>query len=125
MAAFQPRISSLLAVLQLVGQLLSALEEDVRSSAMSTAMTLFHHYWNARQSIVSATELSKEVGDSVENASRETVWALRPSNKSDKKHAWKRISAMELLSADVFMLNSTCNNYASGCVTVGRNMCHQ
>jgi len=108
-AAFLSRISSPLCVLQLVGKLLSALEEDLKSSAMSLATTLLHHYWNARRSIVSATELSKEVGDTVQNASRETVWALRASNKFKTKSSvvWKKLSAVELLPGDVFVLNAT------------------
>ena len=106
-AAFIARVSSPLSVMQLVGNLLSALEEDLKSSAMSLATTLLHHYRNARQSIVSAKELAKEVGDTVQNASRETVWALRPSNKKSKKSEWKKLSAVHLLPGDIFVLNNT------------------
>jgi cation-transporting ATPase 13A1 len=104
-AAFVSRISSPLSVLQLVGKFLSALEEDFKSSILSLATTLIHHYWNARTSIVSATELSKEVGDSVTSASRECVWALRPNKKQTT--SWKRIPAVELLPGDIFVMNST------------------
>lgn len=106
LSAFSSRISSPLAVLQLLGRLLSTLEEHFVSSLFGLVSTLFHHYWNARRSIVSVTELVNEVKGNVEDTSATTVWALRPTKgKKKRTGSWKQISAVELLPGDVFVLD--------------------
>lgn len=94
--AFASRISSPLSVLQLVGRILSALEEDFKSSLLGLAITLSQHYGNARQSIVFAKQLAKEVQESVQDTSE--VWVLRDS--------WRKVSAVEVLPGDVFVLSA-------------------
>jgi magnesium-transporting ATPase (P-type) len=94
--AFTSRISSPLSVLQLVGRLLSALEEDFKSSLVGFGITLSQHYGNARKSIISAKQLAKEVQESVSDVSK--VWVLRKD--------WNKVPAVELLPGDVFVLNA-------------------
>jgi cation-transporting ATPase 13A1 len=94
--AFISRISSPLSVLQLMGHLLTALEEDFKSTLIGLGTTLSHHYWNARTSIVSAKQLAKEVQQSVVDVSE--VWVFRED--------WEKISAVDVLPGDVFVLNA-------------------
>eukprot|EP00957_Ditylum_brightwellii_P074769 5682173-Ditylum_brightwellii.AAC.1 len=82
------------------------------SSLMSLSNTLFHYYWNARQSIVASGDLAQEVKGNVEDTAAMEVWALRPKKrtgtKKKKKHCvsskWINIHAADLLPGDVFVL---------------------
>ena len=102
--AFVSRISSPLAVLQLLGRLLSALEENFIPALMNILMTLGQHYINAKKSIVSAKELSNEIKGNVENSSDQGFWTLRPKSVKDDKKEWVLVSAQSLLPGDVFFL---------------------
>ena len=120
--AFVSRISSPLAVLQLMGKILTALEENFVPAMMSMATTLGHHYMNAKKSIVSAKELSIEIQGNVENVREQKFWTLRPllvplnhnhngSKKKRKKEVdcdstWLDIPSSRILPGDVFYLPS-------------------
>ena len=110
--AFFTRMSSPLAVLQLVGRVLTALEESFVPAFMNILMTLGQHYMNAKKSIISAKELSSEIRGNVEDASEQMFFTLRPKSderrKSRKKSnkEWMQIPASQLLPGDVFYLPS-------------------
>lgn len=132
-SAFLARLSSPLVVLQMVGRVLSMLEENFLSSAMSVGTTLVNHWYAARRSIVSATELADEVRGNDEKAGRSEVWALRPApasgtssspeptesttskkkTKQKKKKgaeavaSWAQIPTADLLPGDVFCVPPT------------------
>ena len=107
--AFMARITSPLAVLQLVGKLLSALEENLSSSLMNMCMTLGNHYMNAKKSIVAAQELSTEVRGNAEEGDEAMAWVLRPhdATQESKRRSpvqWVKVSVTNILPGDVFYL---------------------
>ena len=105
--AFGARISSPLAVLQLLGRLLSILEDHVLSSLARLAMTLGHHFIAARRSIVASKELAEEVRANAEQVGETKVHVLRPGQGGTKGAAdaqWAKKAASELLPGDVFYL---------------------
>jgi len=83
--AFSKRISNPLSVVQLISRILIALEEDFIPSCANILMTLGQHYYNAKKSIVTAQELSQEIGDNVEQTVEMKVWVLRPKMRSENK----------------------------------------
>jgi len=103
--AFQSRLISPLSVLQLLGKLLQALEESLGSSLFSIATTLGQHWFNARQAIVSAKELSQEVQGNIDDVGSQSVLALRPNVMNEME--WTKISSVELLPGDVFLLSNS------------------
>jgi magnesium-transporting ATPase (P-type) len=106
--AFISRVSSPLTVLQLLGRLLSALEENFIPALMNILMTLGQHFLNAKKSIVSAKQLSNEIKGNVEDSRDQVFWTLRPkpvkSGKTKESKEWLLISAQSLLPGDVFFL---------------------
>ena len=114
--AFVSRLSSPLAVLQLVGRVLTALEETFFPALMNIIMTLGQHYMNAKKSIVSAKELSSEIQGNADHVREQLFWTLRPSrsrasNSTRKKGKkakakWLEIPSSQLLPGDVFYLPS-------------------
>ena len=110
--AFIARLSSPLAVLQLMGRILSALEENFIPALLNVLMTLGQHYMNAKKSIVSAKELSNEIKGNVNDSGDLVFWTLRPKNvengKKKKKGSkeWIPLSAQKILPGDVFFLPS-------------------
>ena len=105
--AFGARISSPLAVLQLLGRLLSILEDHVLSSLARLAMTLGHHLLAARRSIVASKELAAEVRANAEQVGETKVHVLRPGQGGTKGATatqWRRLAASQLLPGDVFYL---------------------
>jgi cation-transporting ATPase 13A1 len=108
--AFISRLSSPLAVLQIVGRILTALEESLVPALMNILMTLGQHYMNAKRSIISAKELSSEIQGNVEGDLEIKFWTLRPkvSKKKKKwKSTWIEIPSSQLLPGDVFYLPSS------------------
>jgi len=109
--AFIARLSSPLTVLQLMGRILSALEENFIPAILNVLMTLGQHYMNAKKSIVSAKELSNEIKGNVNDSGDLVFWTLRPKNVNGKKNKkgsreWIPISAQKILPGDVFFLPS-------------------
>jgi hypothetical protein len=96
--AFLERISSPLVVIQLVGKIISLLEEGT-GAVLSMFITLSQHYMNARQAIVSATQLAQEVKTNLQDTSgyRVSVW-----NKANKK--WTTTVAGNIIPGDIFRL---------------------
>ena len=131
MEAVSARLSSPLVVVQVVGNLLSLLEQGTADTLLSLSQTLSHHYFHARQAIKSAKQLAKEIQDDVQDTSSRLVWVLRPPTpnsankdrnkpvlKKGKKRAkknsktkddgdkkdWIQIEASHILPGEVFVL---------------------
>ena len=101
--AFLTRIASPLVVLQLFGALLAALEHpSLLQTLLDVVQTLLHHYWNARQSIVSARELAQEVQR--QDCQTLLVKVKRRGNNKTSKTKWTTLNASALLPGDVFQL---------------------
>ena len=103
--ALQSRLTSPLSVLQLVGKLLQALEESLGSSIFGIITTVGQHWFSARQAIISAKELAQEVQGNLKEVGSQKVWVLRPS--SAEKLVWIKMSSVEVLPGDVFILSDT------------------
>ena len=90
--AFLSRISTPLSIMQFVGKLLSVFEDDSLTPSMINIMsTLGRHYWNARNSIVSAKELAMEITGNVQGGVEEQMyWTLRPQLITRKKKRKKQ-----------------------------------
>jgi cation-transporting ATPase 13A1 len=105
--AFIARVSTPLAVMQLLGRMLTALEESFIPALMNIFLILWQHYSNAKKSILSIKELSNEIKGNVEGQKEQMFWTLRPNlGKSKKGNAkqWVLIPGQELLPGDVFYL---------------------
>jgi len=96
--AFLERISSPLVVIQLVGRLVALLEEG-KGALVSMCFTLAQHYYNAQQSIISATQLAQEVKTNLQDNSGYKVLVWKES-----KQRWKSVSAGQLVPGDIFRL---------------------
>jgi hypothetical protein len=96
--AFLERISSPLVVIQLIGRLVSLLEEGA-GAAVSMFITLAQHYYNAQQAIVSATQLAQEVKTNLQDTSgyQVSVW-------KESKQRWVSAAAGHLVPGDMFRL---------------------
>lgn len=108
--AFGARISSPLAVLQLLGRSLSVLEDHVLSSLARLAMTLGHHFIAARRSIAASKELAAEVRTNAEEVGEMQVHVLRPVEAGGQRDTadaqWRPLAASVLLPGDVFYLSA-------------------
>lgn len=104
---FIARITSPLAVFQIIGRLLSILEDDFLPTVVNMMNTFGQHYMSARKSIVSVKELSNEVQGSVQNTSEQEFLTLRPTTLDNFDYftpKWVQVPASELLPGDVFYL---------------------
>ena len=101
--AFVARISSPLSIMQFLGKLLSILEDDsLAPSILNILSTLGRYYWGAKKSIVSATELAKEIQGNVEDDAREDMyWTLRPVILQKKKESKREKKASGFVSNDM------------------------
>lgn len=93
---FFARISTPLSILQLLGRILSALEENFGPAMMSICMTLGQHYMNAKKSITAARELSDEIQGNLDGCSETLFWVLRGN--------WTEVHPKSILPGDVFLL---------------------
>ncbi len=96
--AFFERISSPLVVIQLVGRLVSLLEEGV-GAMINMVMTMGQHYYNAQQAIVSARQLADEVKTNLQDTSGYQVLVWKES-----KQKWISTPAGQLVPGDIFRL---------------------
>ena len=96
--AFLERISSPLVVIQLIGRLVALLEEGM-GAVISMVMTLGQHFFNAKQAIVSATQLAEEVKTNLQDTSgyQVSVW-------NESKQRWVSTAAGQLVPGDIFRL---------------------
>ncbi len=115
-SAFAQRVSSPLVALQLLGRLLSILEdESIGKSLANLARLGIQHVSDAKRSIESAITLAKEVKDNEDIADTEKksrIWAVRPKDcntttkghKSKNRSQWVQLSPTDLLPGDVFLI---------------------
>jgi manganese-transporting P-type ATPase len=99
--AFVARLASPMVVLQLFGKLMAALDDPTFTHTLFTlGQTLLHHYWNARQSIVSAQELASEIQKEQDNPTTDAI-LIRVKRAKSK---WESVSANQLLPGDIAQL---------------------
>lgn len=99
--AFVARISSPLVVIQLIGSILSCLEDGFQA-LIGLIMAAGEHYFNARQAIVSARQMADEVKVNVQDTSSLQVHILE--RKEDGTKAWVSKTAGDLIPGDIFAL---------------------
>jgi hypothetical protein len=138
--AFVSRMTSPLVALQLLGRLLSVLEDEtIGKSIANLARLWFQHVSDAKRSIEAATTLANEVKENEdlgEQGSDIRIWAVRPVDKSldttikrtgkAKKHdkdrgvaEWVELPPSELLPGDVFIVSSPSeSSYFAPAVTI-------
>ena len=112
--AFVNRLTSPLISLQLLGKLLSLVEEESIGRALANLVRLsFQHLTDANRGIATAKHLAEEVkeldktSDDVNESSR--FWALRPVESEEKgmiNTEWIQVSPKELLPSDLFVITS-------------------
>ncbi|KAL3787316.1 hypothetical protein HJC23_009562 [Cyclotella cryptica] len=142
-SAFVSRMTSPLVALQLVGRLLSVLEdESIGKSLANLARLTFQHVSDAKRSIETATILANEVRENEdlgEKGSGARIWAVRPKadiltqaskskrmgkarkgNTTREAVEWVEIQPLDLLPGDVFIISSAAGNisYFASAVTV-------
>jgi len=110
--AFVQRLTSPLISLQLLGKLLSLVEEESIGRALVNLVRLaFQHLSDANRSIATAKHLAEEVkeldksSDDANEASR--FWALRPVESEEGETVntdWTQVSPKELLPGDLFVI---------------------
>ena len=121
--AFIQRITSPLVSLQLIGRLLSLIEEESLGRAFANLARLgFQHFNDARRGIASAKTLAEEVQeldkttDDDENESR--FWTIRPVKATTEENEledaeasseWVQVSPKDLLPGDVFVVAPIAN----------------
>lgn len=110
--AFVARISSPLVVVQLLGCLLSCLEEGAQA-LVQAGTRLGQHYMNARQAIVAAGEMAKEIQENVKSTARIEVLALSINKNNTTERVWEKTTAGELLPGEIFCLSRETNNSSS------------
>jgi hypothetical protein len=129
--AFVTRISSPLVVVQVVGRLLSCVEEGV-SAMVNLVLTGFQHWYDARQVIGAARQMQQEVQTNVQDTSTLPVWILRrttattatatPKKKKKTKgtsslpssRQWMAMTAGDLIPGDVFVMLAKNNENVAG-----------
>jgi hypothetical protein len=123
-AAFTSRITSPLVALQLVGRLLSVLEDETIGKSLANLGRLaIQHFSDAKRSIEAASILAKEVKDNEDLCDKDSdvsIWAVRPTADNEKGGSeWIQVSPSDLLPGDVFIISSTTgNSYFSPAMTI-------
>ena len=110
--AFVNRLTSPLISLQLLGKLLSLVEEESIGKALANLVRLsFQHFTDANRGIATAKHLAEEVKelDKTSDDANETsrFWALRPIETEEKgiiSTEWTQVSPKELLPGDLFVI---------------------
>ena len=110
--AFVQRLTSPLISLQLLGKLLSLIEEESIGRALANLVRLgFQHFTDANRGIATAKNLAEEVKDldKTSDDANETsrFLALRPVESEEKgiiSTEWTQVSPKELLPGDLFVI---------------------
>jgi magnesium-transporting ATPase (P-type) len=90
-------------VIQFTGKLFALLEEGV-STLFSIFFSLFEHYRNAKQAIISATQMANDVKTNLQDTSgcKVSLW------RNDTKE-WVATVAGEILPGDIFRFDDMCH----------------
>ena len=111
-SAFLQRMSSPVIALQMVGRVLSLIEEESLGRAFANmARLIFQHFMDSKRSVEAAITLAKEAKLGIDGANGEAAcqfWALRPNSKGSD---WVVLaSSDELLPADIFFIEMNEND---------------
>lgn len=98
--AFVARISSPLVLVQVMGRILSCIEEGMQSLASLVFMAI-EHYMNARRAIEAARQMAQEVLTNVKDTSSLKVLILRRQREQSN---WIRATSGDLVPGDVFVM---------------------
>lgn len=102
------RITSPLVALQLMGRLLSVLEDETIGKSLANLGRLaIQHFSDAKRSIEAASTLANEVKENEELGDQRSgvrIWAVRPTGEINTD--WIELSPSDLLPGDVFMISS-------------------
>lgn len=107
-AAVMSRFTSPLVALQIVGRLLSVLEDETIGKSVTNLMRLaFQHVSDAKHSIKAALTLASEVKENedlcdIDNSI--TIWAVRCT--ATTKKTWVKVKPSDLFPGDVFILST-------------------
>ena len=104
--AFAARLSSPLIVIQLVGRVLSCLEDGFQA-LLSLVFAAVEHLLNARQAIIGARQMANEVKDNVQDTSSLEVHVLEMNKSGDR--TWVSKTAGDLIPGDVFVMKQIGN----------------
>ena len=106
-AAFASRVTSPLIALQLLGRLLSVLEDETIGKSLANIGRLaIQHVSDAKRSIEAASTLASEVKENEELGDKHNdvrIWAVRPTGAES---VWTEVAPSDLLPGDVFMISS-------------------
>lgn len=104
-SAFVQRMTSPLIALQMVGRILSLIEEDSIGRAFANmARLIFQHFVDSKRSVAAAITLAEEakLGIDADGESACKYWAARPNGESSD---WVLLqSSDDLLPADIFFI---------------------
>lgn len=108
--AFISRVSSPLVALQVVGRLLSVLEDEtIGKSLANLGRLVSQHLFDTKRSIEAAAALASEVKDNEDSGHKSCcvrIWAVRPAD-NDESGIWVEVQSNEILPGDVFTITST------------------
>eukprot|EP00984_Skeletonema_dohrnii_P012517 scaffold5093_cov108-Skeletonema_dohrnii-CCMP3373.AAC.2 len=110
-SAFVQRMTSPLIALQMVGRILSLIEEDSIGRAFANmARLIFQHFVDSKRSVAAAITLAEEAKlgiDAIDGESSHQFWAVRPNGEGSD---WVLLSSSdELLPADIFFIETNEN----------------
>ena len=121
-AAFTSRITSPLVALQLVGRLLSVLEDESIGKSISNLVRLaITHLSDAKRSIAAASTLAQEVKESEDLGDKGGdihIWTVRPAEGNSDDAEWIKVEPSDLLPADVFTIVNGIGSYFEPAVTM-------
>lgn len=104
-SAFIQRMTSPLIALQMVGRILSLIEEESIGKAFANMVRLvFQHFVDSKRSVTAAITLAEEakLGIDADGESAYKFWAVRPNDAGSE---WILLSSSdELLPADIFFI---------------------
>jgi hypothetical protein len=110
--AFVARISSPLVVVQVLGRVLSCLEEGMQSMINLVFMS-GQHFFDARQAISAARQMANEVQTNVQDTSTLPVFILR---RKGKRQQWISMTAGDLIPGDIFVMSQQQRESGEGVV---------
>jgi cation-transporting ATPase 13A1 len=116
-SAFLQRMTSPLIALQMIGRILSLIEEESLGRALANMMRLvFQHFVDSKRSVTSAITLAEEAKLGMESAYN--FWVVRPKEEGSGSEWVMCSSPNELLPADVFFIETNENSIAMTSIVI-------